>query len=76
MIREKVRMAVRIVFVMSMAVCLVAGVAQQESVAADKPIMAMVTNQSGLGDQAFNDATWAGFLLWLRKNWELSQRFL
>ena len=63
MIREKVRMAVRIVFVMSMAVCLVAGVAQQESVAADKPIMAMVTNQSGLGDQAFNDATWAGFLL-------------
>lgn len=24
-------------------------------------VMAMVTNQSGLGDQAFNDATWAGF---------------
>jgi len=26
-------------------------------------VMAMVTNQSGLGDQAFNDATWAGFVL-------------
>lgn len=26
-------------------------------------VMAMVTNQSGLGDQAFNDATWAGFEL-------------
>ncbi len=28
-----------------------------------KMVMAMVTNQSGLGDQAFNDATWAGFKL-------------
>jgi len=31
---------------------------------AEKPmVMAMMTNQSGLGDQAFNDATWAGFKL-------------
>ncbi|RKX90012.1 MAG: BMP family ABC transporter substrate-binding protein, partial [Spirochaetes bacterium] len=28
--------------------------------AAEKMVMAMVTNQSGLGDQSFNDAAWEG----------------
>jgi basic membrane protein A len=57
-------MAARVVFVIGVSVIfLLAGGALQESEAAKKPVMAMVTNQSGLGDQAFNDATWAGFIL-------------
>ena len=45
-----------------------AGGNKESSKAATQPakkpmVMAMMTNQSGLGDQAFNDATWAGFKL-------------
>lgn len=38
-------------------------------------VMAMVTNQSGLGDQAFNDATWAGFQ-WAEKELGITPKVL
>ena len=61
---QKMRMVVSILIVISVSVSfLLVGGAQKASEAAKKPVMAMVTNQSGLGDQAFNDATWAGFIL-------------
>jgi len=61
---QRMRMVVSILIVMSVSVSfLLVGGAQKASEAAKKPVMAMVTNQSGLGDQAFNDATWAGFIL-------------
>lgn len=36
------------------------GTGQQAALEEEKPVMAMVTNQSGLGDQSFNDAAWEG----------------
>ena len=61
---QRMRMVVSILMVISMSISfLLLGGSRKASEAADKPVMAMVTNQSGLGDQSFNDATWAGFLL-------------
>jgi basic membrane protein A and related proteins len=37
-----------------------AGGAKEEPATQKKLVMAMVTNQSGLGDQSFNDAAWEG----------------
>lgn len=39
------------------------GTEEKQEPAKKEWVMAMVTNQSGLGDQAFNDATWAGFVM-------------
>ena len=60
---KRMRMVVSIFIMMSVSVFFLLAGGTQQAAEAEKPVMAMVTNQSGLGDQAFNDATWAGFIL-------------
>ncbi len=53
-----------VLLLMSFTACQKKEAAAEPEKAPEKEwVMAMVTNQSGLGDQAFNDATWAGFEL-------------
>ncbi len=58
---EKMCKTVGMIFlIMIIAVNVWAGGDKEEAQVEEKLVMAMVTNQSGLGDQSFNDAAWEG----------------
>ena len=61
-LKKMLKVVLLVLLITIVASGLWAGGAEESETAApeEKLVMAMVTNQSGLGDQSFNDAAWEG----------------